>query len=106
MKNLKVYGEALEFVRAMRPVVLAIAKHDQDLARQLRKALTSIPLNIAEGAWRRGGNSRVRFETAMGSANEVASIMQTADAMGYIVADAALLDEADRFARVLNKLSR
>ena len=106
MKNLKVYRESLAFVRAVRPVVLAIAKHDGDLSRQMRKALASIPLNIAEGAWRRGGNGRVRFESAMGSTNEVASIMRTADALGYIVADAALLDEADRIARVLNKLSR
>ena len=102
--TLRIGQDALQVVREMRGVVVAVAQHDADLGRQLRRALTSIPLNIAEGEWRRNGNARVRFETAMGSANEVVMCLRTADALGYIEADARQLDQLDRIARSLNKL--
>ena len=88
----------------MRDVVTKIAQSDADLGKQLRRALTSIPLNIAEGEWRRNGNARARFETAMGSANEVRACIETADALGYIAADAQMIDTLDRIARTLNRL--
>jgi four helix bundle protein len=46
---LKILNTAIEVVRSMRTTVNVVAQHDADLARQLRRALTSIPLNIAEG---------------------------------------------------------
>ena len=101
---LKIQDDVLRLVRDMRTTLVAIAQHDADLARQTRRALTSIPLNIAEGEWRRNGNARTRFETAMGSANEVHTCLRTADALGYIEADAKQLDALDRIARTLNKL--
>ena len=102
--SLKIYTDALQLVRDMRENVTKITQHDADLGKQLRRALTSVPLNIAEGEWRRNGNARARFETAMGSANEVRAILETADAMGYVVADARQVDVLDRIARTLHKL--
>ena len=102
--SLKIYTDALQLVRDMRENVTKITQHDADLGKQLRRALTSVPLNIAEGEWRRNGNARARFETAMGSANEVRAILETADAMGYVVADARQVDALDRIARTLHKL--
>ena len=103
---LQIMNTVLELVREMRPVLGAVAKHDADLARQMRRALTSIPLNIAEGEGRKNGHGRQRFETAMGSANEVSACLRTADALGYVEADAKLLDTLDRIARTLNLLAR
>ena len=40
----------------------------------------------------------------MGSANEVRAILETADAMGYVIADAKQVDALDRIARTLHKL--
>ena len=40
----------------------------------------------------------------MGSANEVRAILETADAMGYVVSDAQQMDALDRIARTLHKL--
>ena len=101
---LNIYRDALLLVRDMRETVTKIAHHDADLGKQLRRALTSVPLNIAEGEWRRNGNARARLETAMGSANEVRAILETADAMGYVNADARQVDALDRIARTLHKL--
>ena len=39
------------------------------LASQLRRAISSISLNLSEGFGVAGGNGRVRFETALGSLN-------------------------------------
>ena len=102
--TLRIYTDALQLTREMRDVVTKIAPHDADLGKQLRRALTSVPLNIAEGEWRRNGNARARFETAMGSANEVRAILETANAMGYVSADARQVDALDRIARTLHKL--
>jgi hypothetical protein len=44
---LKVYGEMLEAVREMRGMIGAIEKHDADLGRQLRRAASSVVLNVA-----------------------------------------------------------
>ena len=101
---LQIYTDSLQMIRDMRATLDAIAKHDADLARQTRRALTSITLNIAEGEGRKNGNARMRFQTAMGSANEVRACIETADALGYIAADARMLDTLDRIARTLNRL--
>ena len=101
---LRIYRDALQLVREMRETVTKIAQQDADLGKQLRRALTSVPLNIAEGEWQRNGNARARFGTAMGSANEVRAILETADAMGYVAADAKHVDALDRIARTLHKL--
>ena len=37
-----------------------VARHDTDLARQMRKAATSAPSNLAEGN-RRGGGDRLLY---------------------------------------------
>ena len=102
---LRVYGEAVEVIRRLRGVVVEVNRHDGDLSRQMRRALTSIPLNIAEGEHRRNGNARQRFETAMGSANEVRACLETAQAWGYTEGHEAERDMLERIARTLSKLA-
>ena len=62
---LKIYQEALEVVRELVPVVAEIDRHDPDLTRQLKKARSSIPPNIAEGSHASAArqNDRVMFPT-------------------------------------------
>jgi hypothetical protein len=45
-----IYDVIIEVLRLLRPVVRAIEKHDRDLARQLKRASTSVLLNTAEVA--------------------------------------------------------
>ena len=49
---------ALEAIKLVRPIIEKVARHDTDLARQMRKAATSAPSNLAEGNRRRGGDRR------------------------------------------------
>ena len=104
--TLKIGDDSIQLIRELRPTLAKILKRDRNLEDQLRRALTSVALNIAEGEWRRNGNARARFDTAMGSANEAARCLRTADALGYIELDAKQLDTLDRIARTLNKLIR
>ena len=67
-----------------RPLVDSIQRKDKDLASQVRRAISSIALNAAEAHGNAGGNSRVRFESALGSLYEAKAGIQLAIAWGYI----------------------
>src|SRR5271157_1636616 len=80
---------ALEIATLARPLVEAIARKDRELASQVRRAVSSIALNAAEGRGVLAGNSRLRFETALGSLYEAQAGIRLAVAWGYISQDAA-----------------
>jgi four helix bundle protein len=80
---LKIYGDALVVVRELVPVVAEIERHDLDLGRQLKKARSSVPLNIAEGSHARGGRRNLHYGYAKGSANECIAVLESAVAAGY-----------------------
>jgi four helix bundle protein len=81
---LKIYGDALDVVRESVALMAQIDRHDPDLARQLRKARSSIPLNVAEGSHARGARRNLHYGYAKGSANECIAILESAHAAGYI----------------------
>ena len=80
---LRIYPVILELVRLLRPLVKEIERRDSDLARQCRRALTSVPLNVAEGSYSRGQNRSARYQTALGSLREVLACFEVAAALGY-----------------------
>ncbi|MRG97143.1 four helix bundle protein [Polyangium spumosum] len=81
---LRIYGVAIEMLRMLRPVMERIGSKDPNLGDQLRRAATSIPLNLSEGAYSQGRNERARWHTAMGSAAEVRACLDVAEALGYV----------------------
>ncbi len=81
---IRIYYVALELVRMMRPVIDEVGRFDADLARQMKRALTSMPLNIAEGSYSRGKNRTVRYQTALGSTRETLAGVETAQALRYL----------------------
>ncbi len=89
---LRVYQVAVEMCRDAGGIAKQIEKHDRDLGSQLRRAATSVVLNIAEGSGSFGGNRRQRYHSAMGSAYEVRACFDAAEAMQYVGA----LDEGVR----------
>lgn len=104
---LRIYPVALNMVRSLRPLLDRLSTRDPNLADQLRRAATSVPLNLHEGAYSQGRNTRARFHTALGSAAEVRACLDVAEALGYVDAvDAGLRDTLDRIIATLHRLSR
>ena len=102
--TLRIQGEVIELVRRTRAAVEAIGKHDKDLERQVRRAMTSVVLNGREGERQGRGKGRQRFEDAMGSADEVKGGLEVAEALGYVEVQAEVVAEWTRVARVFWKL--
>jgi len=102
--TLRIQGEVIELVRRTRGAVEAIGKHDKDLERQVRRAMTSVVLNGREGERQGRGKGRQRFEDAMGSADEVKGGLEVAEALGYVEVEAEIVAEWTRVARVFWKL--
>lgn len=84
-----VLEHALTVVALARPIVETIQRRDPDLASQLRRAISSVALNVAEGFGTAAGNARLRFETARGSLNEAQAGIRVAVAWGYVSNGAA-----------------
>ena len=83
MNKFAAYTVALDLIRCLRPIVIALKSHDADAADQLTRAGTSVLNNIAEGS-RREGKDRLRFyRFAHGSANEIRAVLDGADAWGW-----------------------
>jgi len=100
------YDVSLELVRELAPIVPAIKKHDRDLADQLRRAASSIVLNISEGSGRAGGDRRRSFEIAAGSAREVLAALDTCAAWGWVVDGKRPRELLDRVLAMLWRLTR
>jgi four helix bundle protein len=101
---LRIYTTILEVLRELPAVVAQIEAHDRDLARQLRRASTSIALNCSEGSGCHGGTRRERYRNALGSARETGACLDAAMALGYLEAiDPVLLDRLDHVRAVLVK---
>jgi four helix bundle protein len=81
---LPVYRVSLELIVGVRPLVDRIARSDRNLADQLKRAASSVALNVAEGTEVVGGNQRVRYRAALGSASEIGAALDVAQAWGYV----------------------
>ena len=104
--KLNIYKVALEMVAEVAVVARRVARSDKDLARQMRRASTSVPLNISEGVHSRGGNQAARFHDAMGSARETTAAIEASVAAAYIDGSGLqpVLDRLDRIVATLWKL--
>jgi len=81
---LRIYDVMLGVLRMLRVPMAQIEKHDSDLGRQLRRAATSVTLNLSEGSGSQGGIRRARYRSALGSAREVKACLESAAALGYL----------------------
>ena len=82
--TLEIYPVILELVRRLAPVVRVLRTRSAALGDQMERALVSIPLNVAEGAYSRGKNRQARFQSAAASARETLACLETAEAMGFV----------------------
>ena len=102
--SLKMYPVILQLLSDLRPVVQRLQTRDADLARQMRRAGSSMALNTSEGAYSQGRNKRARYFTALGSARETLSCLEVGAALGYL--EPIEPDTLDRFHHVIGTLVR
>jgi four helix bundle protein len=74
----------LEAIQALKPIVRSISAHDRNLADQLKRAATSMALNVSESSYTKGGNRKAQLHIAAGSANESRAALRVACAWGYV----------------------
>jgi four helix bundle protein len=101
---LEIYPVVLQLVRRLSPYLPALRARSGGLADQFERALISVPLNLAEGAYSRGRNRQARYQTAAASAREVLACLETAEAFGWIEPLAPELSAS--FDRVIGTLVR
>ncbi len=102
---LRIYPITVETMRELRPFIERIERKDGDLCRQMRKAASSVVLNMSEGMGSRGKLRQVRYHTALGSARETLACLEVAEAFGYIPdVDADIRARLDRIIGTLVKL--
>ena len=82
--TLKIYAVVLELVRRLAPLLPVLRARSTTLGDQFERALTSIPLNTAEGAYSRGKNRQARYQSAAASAREALACWETAQALGWV----------------------
>ena len=99
---------SLSFARTVGRLDAKLRARDRDLARQLKRATSSIALNVAEASGRLQGDRRHLFSVAYGSAREARAALELAVAYGDLPAAAVEpgLAELDRLCGMLYRLSR
>jgi four helix bundle protein len=103
---LRIYEDMLGALKAMRGMIGAIEKRDPDLGRQLRRASSSVVLNVAEGSGSFGRVRTMRYRTALGSARETLACLRVAEAFGYVeTLPETLVDTMDRVVGTLVRVS-
>ena len=107
-KDLRVWQDAIKFTVAVYRVTGRFPKHElYGLTQQLRRAVVSVPSNIAEG---KGHHSDREFRNflmhARGSLLEVQTQLMIARELGYITPQEGegLLESSDAIGRCLNSL--
>ena len=97
----------LETIDALRGPLNELRKRDADLFRQIRRAASSITLNIAEGNRRQGRDRLHLWRVAAGSADEVRVGLRTALAWGDLRVEETErpLELLDRVCAMLWKLT-
>jgi four helix bundle protein len=81
---LRIYPVIFELVRKLAPYLPVLRARSAALGDQLERALISVPLNVAEGAYSRGKNRQARYQMALGSAREVLACLETAEALSWL----------------------
>jgi four helix bundle protein len=84
MTNFTALELSLDAIRALRPALPRLKEADSDLARQLRRSLSSASLNLGDGRRRRGQDRKYHYTVAAGSADESVTCLRVAEAFGYL----------------------
>ena len=102
---LKIHEDAIRCCKSVGAIANEVARKDGDLANQLRRAMSSVALNISEGSGSQGKLRHSRYFNALGSAHEVSTALKVAVAFDYVGSvDEALFDALDHIRATLYRV--
>ncbi|MBS1701310.1 MAG: four helix bundle protein [Armatimonadetes bacterium] len=107
-QNLIVFQKALDLVVKAYSIASQLPDIEKyGLASQIRRAVVSIPANIAEGHGRRTNGDFARFLTiSLGSCRELETLFLICGRLGYVEDLADVQDDTTQVAKMLNVLIR
>ena len=100
---MRIYQLALELVASVFALAREVRRRNRNLADQMERACASVPLNMQEGWYSRGGNRVARLTDAMASARETMACLHVCVAAQYLKQNRidADLDRIDQIVAVL-----
>src|SRR5258708_3050220 len=101
---LDIYPVILSFVEDASVLIGRIGHHDPDLARQLRRASTSVALNTSEAMYARGRSRTASYNVALREMRESYAALEIAVRLHYVPTLELKLE--DRIQRILGTLYR
>ena len=103
---LNIYPVILSFVADIASLTSRSAHHDPDLARQLRRASTSVALNCAEAMYARGRSRTACYNISLREMRESYAALEVSIRLRYLPPlDAELEDRVQRILGTLYRLS-
>lgn len=107
-RDLIVWQRAMSFAEHVYKIQRGFpAEERYGLCDQLRRAVVSVPSNIAEGHGRDTKKDYIRFLfLAKGSLNEVVTQLELACRLGYLPSGTGLYEESAEIGKMLNALIR
>ena len=107
-RDLEVWQRSMKLAKNIYEVTKGFPPEERfGLTNQMRRAVVSIPSNLAEGHARFGPGECSRFiSIAMGSVAELETQIILSDDLGYIGKNTNLLSELDRIGRMLRGLAK
>jgi four helix bundle protein len=80
---MEIYDSMVDMVQLVHGVAKSVARHDRDLANQMKRSSSSVALNGSEGIRARAGKRTSRLEDAINSPRETVMALRLAKACGY-----------------------
>ena len=104
---LRIYDDILEWLGSLPPILQQVAGSDANLAGQLRRASTSVGLNVAEGMGATGRMRLKAYRIALAEMREAVGALDIAVRLLYIepLSDRDR-DRTDKIVATLVKLAR
>jgi len=89
----------VDMVQLVHGISKKVARHDRDLANQMKRSSSSVALNGSEGLRAKAGKRTTRLEDAINSGRETVMALRLAKACGY-----APESDADAGMRALDRI--
>ena len=105
-KDLEIWKDSIKLIKDIYTIIDSLPKSEEyNLKLQLKRAVTSIALNIAEGKGRKSKKDFLNFLTiAFGSLMEANAILDICIELGYIKENIKIKQNIDILSKKINKL--